>query len=331
MDKLELIRKEIERLKSQLVRGACAAQISMETSCKEEAYDAVLSFIDSLEDGSELNTNLTRTPHEETKVKVCPRCGTVMKLQEDRVYTSLPPMYGYTCPKCGAVEYDRERIENAPDEPKKGYDPDYLQSCIDKAKESWKGGDVDEFMDDVRGREPVRDCHGLAEEIDAVSKRYPEVSFAKLSRIAKHFVEWAEHRKSEIPTNLEKAAEEYGKRQGVELKPFATRFFKAGAEWQKQQDFKDLLKSDNTNLVKCYEKGKEDQKAEDEQQCQGCFDRDEVFWKGMQHAKEEWMKEAVEGILVDMIDGTQEICLHDNRYGQKVKLIILKDDESRDS
>jgi len=44
----EIIRAEIERLKSQLVRGACAAGIAMETNCKEEAYNEVLAFIDSL-------------------------------------------------------------------------------------------------------------------------------------------------------------------------------------------------------------------------------------------------------------------------------------------
>lgn len=117
----------------------------------------------------------------------------------------------------------------------------------------------------------------LAAEIDAVSKRYPEVSFAKLSRIAKHF-----------------------------------------AEWQKQQDFKDLLKSDNTNLV-------EDQKAEDEQQCQGCFDRDEVFWKGMQHAKEELRKEAIE-VEVTETCGIPSLWIKmpDSKQGDKVDLLILK-------
>jgi hypothetical protein len=44
----EQIRAEIERLKSKLVRGACAAGIAMETNCKEEAYNEVLAFIDSL-------------------------------------------------------------------------------------------------------------------------------------------------------------------------------------------------------------------------------------------------------------------------------------------
>lgn len=36
----------------------------------------------------------------------------------------------------------------------KPYDEDYLNSKIAKASESWKGVDVDKFMDEVRGREP---------------------------------------------------------------------------------------------------------------------------------------------------------------------------------
>jgi len=40
---------EIEKLKGQLLRGACSSQISMQTRCKEESYDEVLSFLDTLE------------------------------------------------------------------------------------------------------------------------------------------------------------------------------------------------------------------------------------------------------------------------------------------
>ena len=36
--------------------------------------------------------------------------------------------------------------------------------------------------------------------------------------------------------DLEEAAEDYGIRQGAELKPFAIKYFKAGAKWQKEQD-----------------------------------------------------------------------------------------------
>lgn len=45
----EKVVAEIEKLKRQLLRGACSSQISMETNCKEEAYDEVLSFLDTLE------------------------------------------------------------------------------------------------------------------------------------------------------------------------------------------------------------------------------------------------------------------------------------------
>lgn len=40
---------EIEKLRSNLIYGACASQIAMETRCKEEAYNEMLSFLDTLE------------------------------------------------------------------------------------------------------------------------------------------------------------------------------------------------------------------------------------------------------------------------------------------
>lgn len=50
MNKVEKIKAEIERLKSSLPWGSCASQISMECNCKNEAYNEVLSYIDSLEE-----------------------------------------------------------------------------------------------------------------------------------------------------------------------------------------------------------------------------------------------------------------------------------------
>ena len=50
IDKAQKIREEVERLKSNLVHGACASQIAMETRCKEEAYDEVISLLDSLQE-----------------------------------------------------------------------------------------------------------------------------------------------------------------------------------------------------------------------------------------------------------------------------------------
>ena len=43
------LKAEIEQLKGQLIRGACAAQIEMETNCKDEAYNEVLAILDSLQ------------------------------------------------------------------------------------------------------------------------------------------------------------------------------------------------------------------------------------------------------------------------------------------
>ena len=45
----DVLAAEIERLKGQLLYGACSSQISMQTYCKEEAYNEVLSCLDTLE------------------------------------------------------------------------------------------------------------------------------------------------------------------------------------------------------------------------------------------------------------------------------------------
>jgi len=50
MSKVEKIKAEIERLKESLPWGSCASQISMECDCKDEAYNEVLSYINSLEE-----------------------------------------------------------------------------------------------------------------------------------------------------------------------------------------------------------------------------------------------------------------------------------------
>ena len=49
-NKVQKIREEVEKLKSQLLRGACSSQIAMETRCKEEAYNEVLAILDSLQE-----------------------------------------------------------------------------------------------------------------------------------------------------------------------------------------------------------------------------------------------------------------------------------------
>lgn len=38
--------------------------------------------------------------------KICPHCKERMIRDDSKVYTSMPPQYGYKCPKCGEMEFD---------------------------------------------------------------------------------------------------------------------------------------------------------------------------------------------------------------------------------
>lgn len=44
------LKSKIEGLKSNLIHGACSSQIAMETCCKEEAYNEVLTVINSMQE-----------------------------------------------------------------------------------------------------------------------------------------------------------------------------------------------------------------------------------------------------------------------------------------
>ena len=48
----EKIRKKVEKLKFNLVYGACSSQVAMETRCKEEAYNEVLAILDTMKEES---------------------------------------------------------------------------------------------------------------------------------------------------------------------------------------------------------------------------------------------------------------------------------------
>ena len=59
----------------------------------------------------------------------------------------------------------------------KGYDEAYLNECIAKARKTWKGVDVDKYMDEMRGRE----------------QEQPEVDLEKLGEIARHLIAVKDH------------------------------------------------------------------------------------------------------------------------------------------
>jgi len=65
-----------------------------------------------------------------------------------------------------------------------------------------------------------------------------------------------------IDKDLERAAEEFGKRQGIELAPFARKFFIAGTKWQKEQDEKAWLEDRGVCFWDGVEEGKKVKKEQ---------------------------------------------------------------------
>ena len=181
--------------------------------------------------------------------------------------------------------------------------------------------------------------------------------------------------KSEIPTELEEEIDKYISEniefdrvgsamdkwnKGAHLNRFdienIARHF---AEWQKKQDQETIeLAEDHAMMA-----GRIKAKEEFDKKCQGCFDRDEVFRKGVlrgakeqkkqdelefcyeeafdngvKYTKEQMMKEAVEGSVIvayiapsgeqygNIVSTDVEIDRFSLNEGDKVKLIILKDD-----
>lgn len=76
-------------------------------------------------------------------------------------------------------------------------------------------------------------------------------------RIAEWFYDMGKNSQEPVSEDLEEASEEYGIRQGVELRPFATKFFKDGAEWQKQQDQSTIELAEDHAMLAGMEKMKE--------------------------------------------------------------------------
>lgn len=61
-----------------------------------------------------------------------------------------------------------DTLPDEPEQPTRGYDEAYLNEKIAKASKSWEGVDVDKFMDEVRGREPV------SEDLEEAARAYSE-------------------------------------------------------------------------------------------------------------------------------------------------------------
>ena len=206
-----------------------------------------------------------------------------------------------------------------------------------KERGTWEGVDVDKYMDEVRGREPEKPINQEDELNGEIKKFVAEYGYERsedillIAIVARHFAEWGYLRAAEkyneieynrqraeedTPNDLEEAAKKHScydeDCEGAWYEPIVRNGFIAGAKWQKEQMIS-ALKNDGDLPIEFIDKFHE-------------IDRT-AFQNGQANMKEQMMKEAVEGVLVDNVDGTQEICLHGNRYGEKVHIIIVKEDE----
>lgn len=144
----EKFRKEVEKLKSNLMYGACSSQIAMETMCKEEAYNEVLAILDTMQE----------EPVSEDVVSVAKQYidSHVFGNEEDKFTRSvLVDMF------CSGANWQKTKGESITDD--------------------------------------------LGDYINELSKQFPEVSFAKLSRIAVRVAKWQKEQmmKDMMPCILE--------------------------------------------------------------------------------------------------------------------------------
>ena len=83
-DKVQKIREGVEKLKSQLLRGACSSQIAMETRCKEEAYNEVLAILDTMQE-EPVSEELNKVAKEYAD-NITDRIGCKLQLRRAVVY-----------------------------------------------------------------------------------------------------------------------------------------------------------------------------------------------------------------------------------------------------
>ena len=205
MDKVQKIREEVVRLKSNLIHGACASQIAMETRCKEEAYDEVLAILDTM--------------------------------QEEPVSEELEEIaWNHADKKC--------HLDIAV------FTPDEVKKERGKMQFTWQDL-YDAVMFGAKWQK-IKDestTEDLGDYINELSKQFPEVSFAKLSRIAVRVSRWQRNQdvKNKLPKVISRTdLDEYAYQCAYDMSNDwaidnptwhdVEDACKLGAKWQEKQD-----------------------------------------------------------------------------------------------
>ena len=164
MDKLAKVRDEIEKLKSQLLRGACSSQIAMETRCKEEAYNEVLAILDSLQEEP-----VSKDYRERYK-----RIAQSEEFKKTYEGMSVGEIMHVECEKpVSDIDFEQE-----------------LYKAFGQVKDFTLGMQIAKRFYEMGKNNQEHVSEDLGEYINELSKQFPEVSFAKLSMIAVMVANW---------------------------------------------------------------------------------------------------------------------------------------------
>jgi len=190
-DKVQKIRENIEKLKSQLLRGACSSQIAMETRCKEEAYNEVLAILDTIQEEPVRKVWHYANEHPEIEKPILLRkVNGVVELSichDENFYPEIGEMWAYIEDLLNLSNVE-STVKNLKEPVSKNYRERYKRIAqSEKFKKTYEGMSVGEIMH-VEGEELVSE--NLGDYINELSKQFPEVSFAKLSRIAVRVAKW---------------------------------------------------------------------------------------------------------------------------------------------
>lgn len=190
IDKVQKIREAVEKLKSQLLRGACSSQVAMETRCKEEAYNEVLAILDTMQEEPVSGIDYGNMPIERWK-------QAVKAASNQRSYRSSK---GLTETK---DDYFVDGVLWADEHPKEEPVSEELEEAsLEYFKQALKDGDktkLDAFKAGAKWQKEQDESttKDLGDYINKLSKQFPEVSFAKLSRIAVRVAKWQKQQDKE--------------------------------------------------------------------------------------------------------------------------------------
>ena len=187
--------------------------------------------------------------------------------------------------------------ENAADKKSVKEMMDSLNEKIAKATKSWKGVDVDKFMDEMRGREPDKDLEEAAMNYIAPIENDEGLDYINFN--------------------------------GRDIKDA----FIAGAKWMQDQFEKNRLANYDKLTKEEYDRETDFALGIIEEEHRQPTFTDAINY-GMRVMKDQMMKEAVEGFFTKSIDGdvvfaestALDVDPKSVKVGDKVKLIVIKED-----